>query len=228
MKKFLIILLTLFSILYAQTIPVIIDNKEYKGEKFKDYIFVPEAKLLLYQEEIFELKKLDNMYIAENLGILYDGKNIFEIYTSGDLILCPEKNILIRGDKKYSVKNFENIYFSILNYNYDFTGIRLFAYGIYPKMRYVFLELAIFNLAKVPVKLDQKMFLLRVGNKDYYPDPSISTYFATQGEEVLFNRLIQPKEGIIAYLIYDVPGTPELLKIDPYYGLKKALEISLP
>lgn len=228
MKKILIILIILISLLYAETTPVIINEKEYKGEKVKDYIFVPDAKLVLHKDGIFELKKIDNIYISEDLELLYDGKDIFKIYLFKDFIFCPEKNILLREDRKYDVKNFDKIYFSILSYNYNFTGVKLFSYGIYPKMRYVLLELAIINLDKNPVVLDQKMFLLRVGNKDYYPDPAISTYFSTQGEEVLFNRLIQPNEGIIAYLIYDVPGLPERIKIDPYYGLKNPLEIKLP
>ncbi len=227
MKRILVFLLLIISLLYAETIPVIINDKEYKGERIKDYIFIPEFSIVLYQNDIFELKKIDNMYISTDLDLLYDGKNIFKIYVSKDLILCPDKNILFRENKKYEAKNLENIYFTLLNYNYNFTGIRLFAHGIYPRMRYILLELAIFNLNKAPIVLDQKMFMLRIGNKDYYPDPAISAYFVNQGEEVLFKRLIQPKEGVIAYLIYDVPGLPETLKIDLYYGLKRTLEIRL-
>ncbi|MCX7846252.1 MAG: hypothetical protein N2312_06530 [Dictyoglomaceae bacterium] len=227
MRKIFIILLVLLSLLYAETVPVIINDKEYKGEKVKDYIFVPDVKLVLYQDNVFELKKIDNIYISEDLELLYDGKDVFKVYLSKGFILCPDKNILIRGEKKYDVKNIDKIYFSILSYNYNFSGVKLFAYGIYPRMRYILLEVAIFNLDKNPIVLDQKMFTLRVGNRDYYPDPAISTYFATQGEEVLLKRLIQSNEVVIAYLIYDVHGLPDLLKIDPYYGLKKTLEIKL-
>lgn len=228
MKRILVFLLFIISLTYAKTIPVIINEKEYKGERVKDYIFIPEISIVLYQDGIFELKKIDNMYISTDLDLLYDGRDIFKIYVSKDLILCPEKNLLFRENKKYETKNLGNIYFTILSYNYNFPGIALFAHGIYPRMRYILLELAIFNLDKAPTVLDQKMFTVKVGDRDYYPDPAISAYFANQGEEVLFNRLIQPREGITAYLVYDVPGLPGILKIDPYYGLKRTLEIRLP
>lgn len=229
MKKIILLSLVLFlSFVYAETVPVLINGKEYRGEKIGDYIFITENNLLIYKNKVYELSKIENYYISKDTEILFDGKDIFKIILYKDLILCPDKNILFKDNKKYDTKNFGKIYFAITGYTYNLSEFKLFAYGINPKWRYILLELCIFNLDTNPIVLQQNMFKLRVGNKDYYPDNASSIYLSSEGKEVLFKRLINPNERIFAYLIYDVPGLPDKLKIDLSLGLQKPLEIVLP
>ncbi|MGB9857158.1 MAG: hypothetical protein ACPLKX_03335 [Dictyoglomaceae bacterium] len=229
MKKIVLLLLVVFlSFAYAETVPVLINEKEYKGEKIGEYIFVTKNNLLLYKDKVYDLIKIEDYYISKDVGILFDGKDIFKIILHKDLILCPDKNILFKDEKKYETKNLGKIYFAITGYNYNLSEFKLFAYGIYPKWRYILLELCIFNLNTSPIVLQQNMFKLRVGNKDYYPDSASSIYLSSEGKEVLFKRPLNPNEGISIYLIYDVPGLPDKLKIDLSLGLQKPFEITLP
>ncbi|PMQ01990.1 MAG: hypothetical protein CBR30_03080 [Dictyoglomus sp. NZ13-RE01] len=228
MKKLAILLILLLSVVFAETVPVLIDGKEYKGEKIGNYIFVLDNKLVIYENKSYELIKIDNFYISKDLKVVLDGNEVNKIISFGDIVFYPKKNLLFKNGKKYEVKNWGNVYFSLTGYNYDWEGFKLFAYGIFPQMKYVLLEICIFNLDSQPVTLQQNMFKLKIGNSIYYPDGSASVILNNEGKEVLFRKIIYPGEATVGYLVFDVPTTPEKLIIDPQFGLKNPLEINMP
>jgi len=227
-RLILIIFLMTLCVSYAESIPVIIEGKDFKGEKIKDFIFVFDKDLVIYKDKTYGLKKIEDLYISEGLGILYDGKDVFNIYVLKDFIFSPEKEIVIKDGRKYNTKKIGKIYFAITKYNYNLEGFKVFAYGINPRLRYTLLELCIFNYDEKPIILQQNMFKVSLGNIFYFPDSASSIYLSSEGKEVLFRKLLNPKEGVVAYLTFDLHGVPDKLIIDLNFGLEKPIEIKLP